>query len=91
MKTATVTYGEDSLTITIPTKCPAATHNLLMKGLASSLKNYQIHADSGAHDSESFDELNVLSKLLNSLIPNESQLRKVYRLSPLLMCMAPLF
>lgn len=64
------TYEEGMLKISIPTREPAALHELLLKGLSSSFRNYT--------DSSKRREIeqHAMLDLLEALLPDEEALSK---------------
>jgi hypothetical protein len=63
-----ITYTETGLTIHLPTRTPAATHERLLKALIAALTNV-----------EEPDERNTIAHLLNQLTPTEINLEKGYQ------------
>lgn len=67
-----VKYLENSLIITIPTNCAAATHRQILKGMVCSLKNSVV---SETCDGD-IDGLTAIAELLNVMLPTELELMK---------------
>jgi len=72
MKSAVI-YSHNALTIVIPTRCPEATHELLMRGISSSLRKNITSTD---RQKDEQDGLATLTLLLDAIIPTEEMLTK---------------
>lgn len=67
-----VEYSSNALTIIIPTSCPQATHELLMQGITTSLKQ-NVSSERNEHDEAG---LVALASFLQRIIPTERMLTK---------------
>lgn len=70
----TIRYHKGKLIISINTNNPAATHELLLKGINDAVQTYLTHADKPADTSG----ITALMQLQKALIPAENELSKAY-------------
>ena len=69
-----IAYNENGVQINLETTAPAATHELLMRGINDAIR-YYVESPDKTKDTEG---LIALLQLQNALIPKEQELNKIY-------------
>lgn len=69
-----IQHTENAIVITIPTSCPAATHECLMRGITAGIRAHLIAEKEKADK----DYIYNLVQLLEALLPHEKELDAAY-------------